>query len=124
VEGKVYDVVVEILDDGGMPTVAPQSVKQVAPTPKAAAPVASPAPVAVAPVASGSGEPIPSPLAGVVMSINVKVGEAVEEGQLLVNLEAMKMETPIASPKSGVVQAIYVNTGDSVPEGKPLLSIG
>jgi biotin carboxyl carrier protein len=124
VEGKAYEVLVEMLDDTGVPS-APRPVA--APASVLAAPVAAaaPAPVAAkaAAPAGGSGD-VPSPLAGKVVSIDVKVGQAVEEGAQVATVEAMKMNTYIYAPKAGTVSAILVNPGDGVEEGSALLRIG
>lgn len=122
VDGKTFDVTVEMLD---------------APT---TAPVATPAPVATvasasvsAPVAAASARPaaaaapagaVPSPLAGKVVSIDVKVGQAVAEGAQLLTLEAMKMNTFVYAPKAGTVSAVHVNAGDAVEEGAALVTLG
>ena len=92
-----------------------------APVPVAApAPVATPAPSA----ASGSGTPIPSPLAGKVVSLDVKPGTAVKEGDQVLTLEAMKMNTVIYAPKAGTVNSFCVAPGDTVAEGQPLAYMG
>lgn len=122
VEGKVYDVLVEMLDEGA-PASAPRPAAPAAPpTPVAPAHVAAPAPApAAAPVrAAGAGD-IVSPLAGKVVSIDVKVGQAVEEGTQVVTIEAMKMNTYIFAPKAGVIAAILATPGDGVEEGTALI---
>ncbi len=125
VEGKAYDVSVEILDGGvATPVAAPAPVAAAA---VAAAPAPAPAPkpaaVVHAPVAAGAGS-VTSPLAGKIDSIDVKIGQAVKEGQTVVTLEAMKMKTTVPAHVSGTVTAISVNPGDSVEEGQALLTIG
>jgi oxaloacetate decarboxylase alpha subunit len=80
-----------------------------------------PAPSAV-PIVSG-GEPVLSPLAGTIWKVEVSPGLAVEEGQVLVILEAMKMETQIVAHKSGVIGSISVKPGDEVKVGDHLVSI-
>ncbi len=84
---------------------------------------ASAAPAA-APVASGGGEPQAAPLAGNIFKVLVQPGQAVEEGQLVIILEAMKMETEIRAFKSGTVGAVNVKVGDAVAVGASLLTIG
>lgn len=74
-------------------------------------------------VASGNGKPITAPLAGNIFKINVKPGQQVNEGDTLIILEAMKMETEIKANEAGVVSSINVNTGDSVAVGDTLLSL-
>ena len=74
-------------------------------------------------VNSGSGDSISSSLAGNVFKIVVAAGSQVEEGQPVIVLEAMKMETEISAPKSGLVSGIFVKEGDSVEVGDLLFSI-
>jgi biotin carboxyl carrier protein len=64
-----------------------------------------------------------SPLAAVVVSIDVNVGDAVEEGQKLVTLEAMKMNTIVVAPAAGTVKAILAKPGDGVEEGQALVEV-
>lgn len=126
VDGKVYAVTVEMLDEGIGSGVLPVSAS---PTPLAAssALVASPVVVsvpvkpAVAPSA-GVGD-VRSPLAGRVMAVDVKPGQAVTEGQQVMTLEAMKMNTYIYAPKTGRVSTVQVNPGDAVEEGAMLMAI-
>jgi oxaloacetate decarboxylase alpha subunit len=76
---------------------------------------------AAAPTAKG--DPVPAPLAGNIWSLLVAVGDQVEEGQPILMLEAMKMETEVSSPRSGTVVAISVKEGDSVAVGDLLMTI-
>jgi glutaconyl-CoA/methylmalonyl-CoA decarboxylase subunit gamma len=121
VEGKAYEVLVEILDEGAPGAAAAPS----APAPVAAATVA---PVAAAPVAApaaataGSGDVV-CPLAGKLVSIDVKVGQIVDEGAQLATVEAMKMNTYIYAPKSGKVTEILAAAGEGVEEGMVLLRL-
>ena len=85
--------------------------------------VASAAPAA-APVAAGGGEPQAAPLAGNIFKVLVQPGQAVEEGQLVIILEAMKMETEIRAFKAGTVGTVNVKVGDAVAVGDSLLTIG
>ncbi|WP_068714687.1 sodium-extruding oxaloacetate decarboxylase subunit alpha [Vibrio tritonius] len=87
-------------------------------TAPAAAPVAASAP---APVAAATGETMNAPLAGNIWKINAKAGEQVQEGDVLLTLEAMKMETEIRAPHDGVVSSIDVSEGDAVQMGDALL---
>ena len=121
VEGKVYNVQVEVLDEEGgaapMPrrTSSGASARVAAPAPKKAAP-------ASVPVASTGGAVV-SPLAAVVVSIDVAVGDTVEAGQKVVTLEAMKMNTIVSAAAAGTVKAILVSAGDGVEEGQALVEI-
>jgi acetyl-CoA carboxylase biotin carboxyl carrier protein len=62
-------------------------------------------------------------ITGTVWKIEVKVGDAVSEGQTVVVLESMKMEMPVESPSAGAVSAILVKEGDPVEEGAPLVEL-
>ena len=86
-------------------------------------PVAAPASARPAAAAAPAGA-VPSPLAGKVVSIDVKVGQAVVEGAQLLTLEAMKMNTFVYAPKAGTVSAVHVNAGDAVEEGAALVTLG
>ena len=125
VAGQTFDVPVETVGRSAPLAAAPAPA--VVPAPVAApVPVAAPAPVATpAPsAASGSGTPIPSPLAGKVVSLDVKPGTAVKEGDQVLTLEAMKMNTVIYAPKAGTVNSFCVAPGDTVAEGQPLAYMG
>ncbi len=128
VDGKVYEVTVEVLDEcADAPTLAAVTPHLPPAPPPAAAPAATriapaaPAPRGAAP-ATGSGD-IRSPLAGKVVTIGVKPGDPVTEGQQVMTLEAMKMNTYIYAPKAGKVAAVLVQPGDAVEEGAPLIAV-
>jgi len=114
VDGNEYVVKV---DDGG-------DVTDLAPINGAALSfggAAAQAPGAVAAV--GGGEPLDAPLAGNIWKVEVAVGQQVAEGDVVVILEAMKMETEIRAAKAGVIGSISVKAGDSVTVGQTLLTI-
>lgn len=73
--------------------------------------------------ASNNAEAVPSPLAGNIFKVNVQAGSEVLEGDVLVILEAMKMETEIRAARGGIVQDLHVKEGDAVTVGAPLLSL-
>lgn len=81
------------------------------------------APAAGGVAASGGGDPMPAPLAGNIWKVEVAPGDYVEEGDLVVILEAMKMETEVRANKSGTVGSVSVKEGDSVAVGDTLLTI-
>ena len=76
------------------------------------------------PVAAGAGNPVKAPLPGTINAINVKVGDKVGVGDVVVVLEAMKMQNNIEAENAGTVTSILVNQGDSVMEGAVMLTIG
>ena len=99
------------------PVAAPVGAPQPAPTVSTAAP-AQPA------AAAGAGTPVKAPLPGTINAINVKVGDRVAVGDVVVILEAMKMQNNIEAENAGTVTSILVNPGDSVMEGAVMLTIG
>ena len=116
VNGTEYKVSIELISE----TEAAAPVA--APAPAAApAPVAAPAaPVAAAPA---GGEKVNAPMPGTILSVNVKVGDAVKNGQVLVVLEAMKMENEIMAPVDGTVTFVGVNQGATVESGSAICVI-
>ncbi len=79
--------------------------------------------VAVPAAPAGAGEPVVAPLAGNIFKVNVAVGEHVQQGDVIIILEAMKMETEVRAATSGAVVSVSVKEGDSVAVGDVLLSI-
>ncbi len=91
----------------------------------AAAPVAAPAPSASAAAApAAGGEKVTSPMPGTILSVNVAAGDAVKRGQVLMILEAMKMENEIMCPCDGTVASVSVTKGAAVESGTLLCTIG
>ena len=90
-----------------------------------AAPVAAPAaqPVQAAPVASASGEKVVSPMPGTILKVNVSQGQAVKAGQVLLVLEAMKMENDIVAPCDGTIKQLLVSKGSTVDTDQVLAII-
>ena len=125
VEGKQYVVTVEdITTDSAQgfyqdtaAAAAPPSVVAAAPAP------AAPAPAASSPGVAGPGDEV-APLGGVVQTVHVSVGQAINEGDKLVSLEAMKMVTHVVARRGGKVTSIAVKPGDPVDAGQVLLTIG
>ena len=122
--GRTYEVEVEsgkamLLDE--YDAIAPAAP---AAAPVVAAPAAAPAATPAAPVVAGAGEAVNAPMPGTILKVNVQNGQAVKEGDVLVVLEAMKMENEIMAPKSGTVSQVLVSKGSSVDTGAPLVVIG
>jgi oxaloacetate decarboxylase alpha subunit len=80
--------------------------------------------VAAAPAAAGSGEAVKAVLAGNIFKVHVAPGATVNEGDPLLVVEAMKMETVISSPRRGTIVEVMVSEGDAVAVGDPMVSIG
>lgn len=113
VDGKAFDVTVEIPDDSNThraPAPAPQAPVQAAPAPAAAAPAAR----------SAAPGDIPSPLSGRITAVIAQPGQAVKEGEHIITIEAMKMNTFVFAPAAGKIAAILVSLGDTVDEGQAL----
>ena len=113
---------IQVSGQAQKPVAAPKS--STAPVAKpASAPAAAPAPVA-APATDVQGTKVESPLPGVIKSISVKPGDKVQENQVIITLEAMKMENEICAECSGTILAVNVAVGQSVMEGQVLVVIG
>ena len=125
--GRTYEVEVEagkamLLDEyeAIVPAAAPVAAPAAAPAP-VAAPAAAPAPAAAAPVA---GEAVTAPMPGNILKVNVTPGQAVKGGDVLVVLEAMKMENEILAPKACTVKQVLVSKGSTVDTGATLVVLG
>lgn len=128
VNGTAYEVEVEELGScgcGPAPKAAPPAPKA-APAPAAPAPApAAPAPAAGPSVSAGAGEtPVAAPMPGKVLDVKVSVGQSVTEGQVVLILEAMKMQNEIPAPCAGTVKAINVSAGGTVNAGDQMIIIG
>lgn len=128
VDGKPYEVTVELSDEPEPTTSAPAPVAAAppvisAPAPKPAALTSTPAPAAAAASTAAGPGSVVSPLAGLVVQVAVAVGQDVKEGDRVLTLEAMKMNTVVNATKSGKVAEIKVAIGDAVSEGQILAVI-
>ena len=90
----------------------------------AVAPAAPAAPTADKPMAAGTGSAVKAPLPGTVLDIKVNVGDTVKVGDIVLVLEAMKMQNNIESEFEGTVTSIVVKQGESVMEGAVMMTIG
>ena len=108
VNGTAYEIEIEVAD-----------AASVSAAPKAAAPKAA----APAPAGNGAGQAIECPMPGTILSVNVQTGDAVKKGQLLMVLEAMKMENEILAPCDGRVTGVNVSKGSAVESGITLCTI-
>ncbi len=109
VNGNEYDITVEEID---------ASAAKAAPAPKAAPKAEAPA------AAPADGETVKSPMPGTILKVNVSNGAAVKKGDVLMVLEAMKMENEIMGPCDGKVTSVTVAQGASVESGAVLCTIG
>ncbi|MAC34144.1 MAG: oxaloacetate decarboxylase subunit alpha [Haliea sp.] len=110
VNGQAY--VVEVSEGGDI-----QQLQPAASAPAEAAPANQTG-------GDSGGKPVPAPLAGNIVRVNVAAGDAVESGEVIVVLEAMKMETEVRAPAAGQVRAVEVKAGDSMAVGDPLIILG
>ncbi len=135
INGNVYKVHINsVIDDIAEVEVngTPYQVQMEKPAKKQIIPIKRPAqapttasgePVVARPASSSQGA-VKSPLPGVILQLNCKVGDTVKRGQTLIVLEAMKMENNINADRDGKIVEIKVNKGDSVLEGADLVVIG
>ncbi len=129
VDGKAYEVEVEDVGSStsaqsvSAPISTPVAAAQAAPVevkPSAQAPVAAAAPKA--PAAEPKGEVLRAPMPGTILSVTASVGKTVKRGDILLVLEAMKMENEIVAHVDGTIAAIYVQKGSSVNAGETLVA--
>ncbi|MBN49610.1 MAG: oxaloacetate decarboxylase subunit alpha [Spongiibacteraceae bacterium] len=106
VSGQQY--LVQVAEGGDVSAISPASTS-------GSTPAASPA--------RASGEPVKAPLAGNILRVNIAAGDSVDAGEVVLILEAMKMETEIRAPQSGTIAAVKVSVGDSVAVGDILLEM-
>ena len=109
VNGNVYEITLEVIDKADIkaPAAAP-------------APAATPAPAA--PVAAGD-KTVTAPMPGNILKVNVKAGDQVKKGAVLMILEAMKMENEIMAPADCTVASVNVNAGTTVESGAVLCTL-
>ena len=120
--GRNYEVEVELAEPMSIRDF--QSYAPAAPVAAVAAPAPEAAPSREAPAFVTSGECITSPMPGNILRVNVAVGDKVSEGQVLVILEAMKMENEIMAPCAGTVTQVLTSRGSTVDTDAPLVVIG
>ena len=135
VNGIAYDVAVEETTGRPVreyraaapaPVAAPAAASAASPAPSAA-PAAAPVEEAVSPAVTAGGTKgrlsVESPMPGKILSVKTSVGQAVKRGDVILILEAMKMENEIVAPEDGVIASIDVSSGDSVESGTLLATL-
>jgi len=116
VNGTAYEITLEVVDAA--------DVKATPTTTATPAPAAPAAPIsAPAPVANAGGETVNAPMPGTILAVNVQNGATVKKGDVLMILEAMKMENEIMSPCDGTISSVNVTKGSSVDTGAVLCVI-
>lgn len=121
VNGQAFDVSVEeVGGSAAAPAQAPAAVSAPAPRP---APAAAPSAPAAAPAPAAGASSVKAPMPGTILGVKVAPGQAVKKGQVLLILEAMKMENEICAGGDGTVAAVRVQAGQSVNTGDPLVDM-
>ncbi len=125
VNGNQYEVEVEEVRDG---SVAAEPATYSAPAPQAAPKAAAPAPAPAAAPKKNNAVPagaakVTAPMPGTILGVKVNSGDSVKKGQVLLILEAMKMENEIVAPNDGTIASINVTKGTSVNAGDVMLSM-
>lgn len=125
VDGKAYEVEVDDLVQGSASVSVPAAAKS-APAPAVAASPVQEKAAASIPVTKAAediqGEKLPSPMPGTILSVVVTPGQSVSKGEVLLILEAMKMENEIVAHRDAVIEGVYVQKGSVVNAGDPLVS--
>lgn len=120
VNGTVYDVTVE--EKAGMS--APAASAPAAPAPAAAPKAAAPAPAPkAAPAGSAGSVEVTAPMPGKILSVKANAGQDVKKGEVILLLEAMKMENEVVAPQDGKIASINVGSGDMVESGDVLATM-
>jgi len=124
VDGKAYDVEVETVKGGDAlkPVAKVPSVQTSAAKPEPA-PARESIPAPVSKVSSVSKNSIPAPMAGTIVKIFVKDGDPVEKGDVLLVLEAMKMENDVMAATDGKIKSVHVKVGDIINAGDALITM-
>lgn len=118
VNGTVYDVTVEEKAEGAV-----SSAPAAAPAPAPKAPAPAPAPKAPAASGNAGSVEIVAPMPGKILDVKANPGQSVKKGDVVLLLEAMKMENEVVAPQDGTIASINVNSGDMVEAGNVLATM-
>ena len=122
-DGKTYEMDVELLGANGA-VIAPAKVAApVAAAPAAVAPKAAPAPAAAKPAANAGSGSVVAPMPGTILKVLKKDGDAVKAGDVVLVLEAMKMENEITAPVDGAIASLSLAEGSTVGGGDLLFEV-
>jgi biotin carboxyl carrier protein len=127
VNGNTYEVSVE--ESNGVSSMAPAPVAAAPavavqrPAPVVAAPASAPAPTPKASSGASGNIKVSSPMPGKIIALKVNVGQAIKKGDVVLVLEAMKMENEIVAPEDGIVASLNVSAGQSVEAGDLLATL-
>lgn len=116
VNGNVYDVTVEEGASTGAVAAAPKAAPKAAPAPAAA-------PKAAAPAGAAGSVVVTAPMPGKILAVKASAGQAIKKGEVIMVLEAMKMENEIVAPQDGTVASVNAAVGDSVESGATLATL-
>ena len=119
VNGSIYDVTVEEKGSAGAPAAAAPAPKA-APAPAAAAPAAAPKP---APAGKAGSVEVTAPMPGKILAVKANSGQSVKKGDVILLLEAMKMENEVVAPQDGTIASVNVSSGDMVESGDVLATM-
>ena len=114
VNGNVYEVTVEEGASTGAPAAAPKAAPKAAP---------AAAPKAAAPAGAAGSVTVTAPMPGKILAVKASVGQAVKKGDVIMVLEAMKMENDIVAPQDGTIASVNAAVGDSVESGATLATM-
>ena len=123
-DGKVYEMEIERIDDDNVRTSAPSEVKKASPAPENVPKTAPALPPSGKNDHAAGGDTVVSPMPGTIVRLNVSAGDRVRKGQPVLVLEAMKMENEIVAGKEGTITSLYVSQGDTVQGGAALFDLG